>query len=80
MKHVILILFLFCSVSFSCSEDDDPSGNGCLTGVNKSSGQRELIRCCTKEEYLAGSNVSAGGTANWNSYTGHSWAVCDDCK
>ena len=77
MRKFFAILLILAACS---GEDEDPSGNGCLTGINKSSGQRELIRCCTKEEYLAGSNVSAGGTANWNSYTGHSWAVCDDCK
>lgn len=78
MKHVVLAILLILT---ACNSDDEPSsGKGCLTGISKQSGQRELIRCCTREQYLAGSNTSAGGTSSWNGYSSHKWEVCPDCK
>lgn len=77
MKQVVLILALF---AFSCSDDDPETENGCLTGIPTGATDRVLIKCSTREQYLAGNNVSAGGTASWNAYTGHQWAKCNDCK
>jgi hypothetical protein len=68
------------SLVSGCSEKEDPKpSEGCLTGINND-GVRVQIRCCTREEYLAGSNVNAGGTASWESYTGHKWELCDSCN
>lgn len=77
MKHVILILAL---AFFSCSDDDDPTDKGCLTGVPKGQTERILIKCSTHDQYLAGSNTGAGGTSAWDSYSGHKWEKCGDCK
>jgi hypothetical protein len=77
MKKVVTILILM--VILSCS-DDDETNKGCLTGIPKSGGDRTLIKCSTREEYLAGNNTSAGGTASWDAFTGHQWAKCADCK
>lgn len=77
MKHVI---WIFLIIALACSDDESNSDQGCLTGIPKSGGNRVLIRCSTNKQYLAGSNTSAGGTASWDSYTGHQWAKCNDCK
>lgn len=77
MKQVVLILALF---AFSCSDDDPTSETGCLTGIPSGSTDRVLIKCATREQFLAGSNVSAGGTSSWNAFTQHQWAKCSDCK
>jgi hypothetical protein len=79
MKTFILCIILIAGLSVGCSEKQDPTNQGCLTGVN-SDGNRVLIRCCTKDQYLAGSNVNAGGTAIWPNYSGHKWESCQDCK
>jgi hypothetical protein len=70
----ICLLLLICS----CSEDDPGVQMGCLSGVT-GGGDRITIRCCTKQEFQAGSNVNAGGTANWNLYTQHQWKAVSDC-
>ena len=77
---LVIIAIMFLVSLFSCSEDEPETLQGCLTGVHKLGTDRELIRCCTREEYLAGSNVNAGGTANWSNYTKHQWEKCDQCK
>lgn len=89
MKKINWILRLFAAttiaVTFSlgaCSEDDEPESKSkvrCLTGVNID-GDRVFIRCATKEQYMAGNNVSQGGTANWTNFTGHQWEECDNCN
>jgi hypothetical protein len=71
-------LFFMLLILSACSEGEE-SNVGCLTGVN-SSGDRVLIRCSTKAEFRAGSNVNAGGTANWKSFTQHQWEKCENCK
>lgn len=80
MKHVV---FIFLASLFACSDDDSNSASskGCLTGIPKSGSQnRVLIRCCTNQEYLAGSNTSAGGTSDWDAFKSHKWELCDKCK
>lgn len=80
MKNLILVLFL---LVFSCSEDEeDPrSGIGCQTGILKSGGtDRDLIRCCTFQEFLAGDNVNAGGTSRAKYYKDMKWEKCADCN
>jgi hypothetical protein len=78
MKATTRILVCTFLILLSCSEDEGPS-TGCLTGVN-SSGNRVFIKCITEKQYRAGSNVSAGGTAEWDYYTAHRWEECDNCK
>lgn len=78
MKQVVTILLLF--TILACSDDDPERNKGCLTGIPKSGGDRVLIKCSTREEYLAGNNTSAGGTASWDAFTGHQWAKCGDCQ
>jgi hypothetical protein len=78
MKQVVLILFF--ALTIACS-DDSGTDQGCLTGIPKSGPQdRVLIKCSTRQEYLAGSNTSAGGTSSWTLYNGHQWEKCGDCK
>jgi hypothetical protein len=76
MKKMILIFAVF---ALSCSDDESGPQTGCLTGLN-SSGDRVLIKCVTKKQYGAGSNVGAGGTAEWDYYTAHQWEECENCK
>lgn len=82
MKALIVIVLL---ALVSCKEEDgidpnDPDQKGCMTGVSKSSGQRVNLRCCTQQEYLAGSNVNAGGYAHWTNYTQHEWKAVANCS
>lgn len=81
MKSLALILLLTIVVAaFSCSDDDDPE-MGCMTGIPKSGGtHRELIKCCTRDQYLAGSNVKAGGDARFSNYNTVQWTPADDCS
>lgn len=80
MKYIIVIFFLL----LACKEDGpDPqpqTDKGCMTGISKSSGKLELIRCCTNAEFLAGSNVGAGGTSQYEAYTNHKWERCSQCQ
>lgn len=79
-----LIHLLFALAILSCKEDDDglnpndPNTKGCLTGIN-SHGDRVFIRCCTKSQFLAGSNTNHGGTSTWSYYSGHKWEPVNDC-
>lgn len=77
MKRIILII-AFISL-FGC-EDEPETDQGCMTGVPVGLNYSVHIRCCTKQQYLAGNNVNAGGTANWASYTDHKWEKCSSCK
>jgi hypothetical protein len=58
MKKLLVILMILTA----CSEDEPDTDKGCQTGISKQTGQRELIRCCTQQQALAGDNVQAGGT------------------
>jgi len=82
-RFIYLSLLL---IVLSCKDEpsidaNNPDQIGCLKGVNKNSpgSSPVLIRCCTKREYLAGSNVNAGGTANWTNYTNHQWTAVASC-
>lgn len=79
MKTLLITLIL--AILMSCSEGEtvEPqSEKGCLTGIIN--GKRAFIRCCTRQEYLAGSNVNQGGTSTWNNYTAHQWTPVSDCS
>lgn len=75
-------LFLSLLVLFSLAgcQEEEVSDKGCLTGIRKGESERVLIRCCTYQEYAAGSNVAAGGTASWANYTEHKWEAVADCQ
>jgi hypothetical protein len=78
MKRLLTILFTFTLIS--CSDDSGPQ-MGCMTGIPKSGGtERVLIKCVTKKSFLAGNNVSEGGTANFANYTNHEWKPVSDCS
>lgn len=82
MKRLIICI-VFLTLFVGCEEEEDPNaGTGCLTAYPKAGAEadRFTIRCCTRQEFLAGSNVSAGGTANWTLYAGHKWEKCSDCN
>lgn len=72
MKTILLLLLL----CISCKEDDTLMG--CSTGVRN--GSRELIRCATKQQHLAGNNISAGGVKHFTAFTNTKWEKCDQCK
>jgi len=75
VRKILAILVIVCA----CTEPE--TDQGCLTGIPKSGGTgRILIRCSTRQEYLAGNNVGAGGTVSWDSFISHEWEKCDDCK
>jgi len=79
MKKLLFIILLL----VSCDKDDEDTNNsgvGCLTGYSKTTKKLELIRCCTYEQYTAGSNTSAGGTSSFANYTGHNWKAVNDCS
>lgn len=77
MKKIIAVALLL--FALSCS-DEEESNIGCLTGILKGTNYRVTIRCCTRQEYLAGNNVNAGGTSNWTDYTSHDWEKCSACN
>jgi len=77
MKKVLLIAALICALA--CDEEETTE-EGCLTGIPKSGGSRTLIKCSTREQYLAGDNTSQGGTASWTLYTSHEWEKCKECQ
>lgn len=80
MKKLILAIMLVAFMGCE-SEDQDPNaGTGCMTGIPKGQNYRVQIRCCTRQEFLAGNNVNAGGTSNWTSYTDHDWEKCSACN
>lgn len=84
MKTLIASLIAIALIFSGCKDDEDvdpsdPNTKGCLTGLTDQ-GTRVLIRCCTRNEYAAGSNASAGGTASWNLYTKHEWKAVKDCN
>lgn len=74
-KIVILILII------SCSQDDEIQ-MGCMTGYNKSDQTRtiQLIRCCTREQFLAGSNTDLGGMDRVKYFGNLNWTPVDDCS
>lgn len=85
MKRLTAIFLLTTGalcISLSCSEDGEKGPQiGCMTGLPKSGGtDRELIRCCTKEQALAGDNVAAGGIARAKNYKNISWTPVNDCS
>jgi hypothetical protein len=82
MKNILIIAIL---IMFSCSEEAPEPQMGCITGVSKSdpSGERVSMGCRTREQFLAGDNVSAGGVSYFGNYTQHQWKAvsdCDKCK
>jgi hypothetical protein len=76
MKYVAFFLFVGL---IGCSEDDPEPKTKCMTGINQD-GARVMIRCATQQQFNAGSNVSAGGTAQWDLYTQHKLEECGQCK
>lgn len=70
---------IFCLLIFSCAKEKVTLTNiGCESGeVN---GVRVTFRCCTHQQFLAGDNVSSGGTTMYNHYDKVKWALCSDCK
>lgn len=62
----------------ACSEDEPKVQVGCSTGMRD--GKRQLVSCGTKEQYLAGSNVAAGGVSWFGNYTQHQWEPAKNCK
>lgn len=79
MKKAFIILL----ISFaSCEDEPDELSDkiGCLTGVPVGKTDRVPMRCCSRQEFLAGDNTGAGGTSYWNSYTKHAWKAVKDCS
>lgn len=70
---------IFCVLIFSCAKEKvTPTKIGCESG--EINGMRVTFRCCTFEEFLAGSHVDKGGTAMFTYYKRVQWARCNDCK
>lgn len=82
----IAILFMVMMAFVSCNEQEQREAvqptieYGCQKGVFKQTGKLLLIRCCTYEQHLAGSNVNAGGTASFPSFTSVTWTKVKDCS
>lgn len=73
-------LFFILLVLAACSEDEPQSEQkGCISGLT-GGGDRVNIRCATRQEFLAGSNVNQGGTSNWTNYTKHEWKKVSNCS
>jgi hypothetical protein len=84
MKTLTTLLLIF-TLAVSCADQDSPerSDLGCMTGIPDGGVDRVFIRCCTLEQYNAGSNVAIGGTASWSYYSDHEWKAvssCDKCE
>lgn len=82
LTTLLLILTLAVSCADQDGKDPEPSDLGCMTGIPDGEVDRVFIRCCTLEQYNAGSNVAIGGTASWSNYTDHEWKAvssCDKC-
>ena len=76
MKWPLFLMMLL----LSCKEDDPGPQMGCSTGIRKSTGNREVIRCCTQQDHLAGDNISQGGTDRFTLYLDHEWYEVSDCS
>lgn len=83
LKLAMVIIAIFTVIYWltSCSEENT-SNLGCVRGISKSNPNGGLVRvrCCTREEFLAGSNVNQGGVSYWSSYTNHKWEPVNDCS
>lgn len=81
MQRLITILLISASLVLGCSDDDPKPKVGCMTGIPKIGDPvRTFFRCGTQEEFNAGSNVGAGGSAAWTSFTQHQWEPISDCS
>lgn len=84
LTAIFLLTAIVICVPIACSEDEEKDPNDalvCMTGIPKSGGtDRELIRCCTRKEALAGSNVSAGGLKRVENYKSISLTPVNDCS
>lgn len=80
MKKLAILSIILLSSCYQQDEEINPSNERrCITGIN-SKGERVFIRCATMEQFMAGSNVNAGGTANFANFKGHKWEGCERCK
>jgi hypothetical protein len=86
MKATLIAALVLASM-LSCSKDDDgdpaPDNQiGCITGIPKSGGDRELIKCATQKQFSYGTNPNGGVVSKeqWEAYTSHKWELCDSCK
>jgi hypothetical protein len=77
MKKLFYILLVIAAMS--CA-DEDTVQMGCQTGILKGTTQRLYIRCCTREQHLAGANEAAGGSAAVSSYSNLEWTAIDKCE
>lgn len=75
MKKIIFILLLFCSC-----EEEEVTDLGCQTGIYKGTTDRVFMRCATRQQYMAGDNVNAGGISYSRNYDHQKWEKCDRCK
>lgn len=76
MKRLITIVML--AFAIACNQEDPGPQMGCSTGMRN--GTRHLLRCCTREQWLAGNNEAAGGISYFQNYTDHQWKSVKDCK
>lgn len=76
MRKLILIILIL--VINSCQQDDYVPKTGCQTGIRD--GVRKLMRCCSKQEHLAGNNVAAGGISYFSNYTNQQLEPAGSCK
>jgi hypothetical protein len=77
------IIVIIAGLVWLCSScNNDEVQMGCQTGILKTGdpNERITIRCCTKEEHNAGSNVAIGGTDLFQYYTSVKWEPVKDCN
>lgn len=70
MRKLIFLLFLV-----GCTKNE-PKLTGCVTGINKSSGQRESMGCWSHKDFISGTHA----ISYWNSYTSQKWIECSSCN
>jgi hypothetical protein len=71
-KFIVILLF-----AFGCSEEEETL-MGCQTGIRD--GYRQLMRCSTQQENLAGDNERMGGVKFYTGYKDVEWEKCDQCQ
>lgn len=78
MKHLKLICIIALLI-LGCREEEAQIQMGCLTAIRAGGTEREFIRCCTYDQFMAGTNADLGGTPILIYYGSEEWEPVSDC-